>query len=222
MSSRRLVAAQPDGNHLERRFEKIRANLAGEDPYVLAFRTGSKFEQISAEEKTGSFKLAYWGKEIEVQFPEFNVIDYASGNDLNAFERTLIAYYFQDSDGAPLTGKWISFSELPDGKFYKTAFQGYTGKEILKTFGNDGNVFEQAALALKGKPIDVGDRAFSYQMLPMFRLAVVCWLGDDEFPPSYRILFDESAGHHLSADGCAIVGSMLAKRLIKAKHEVRT
>ncbi len=217
MSARKLVAAQPDGNHLDRRFEEIRTSLASEDPYVLAFRTGSKFEPTDGEDKAGIFKLAYWGKEIEVQFPAFDVIDVESRKALNAFEQTLIAYYFQDSDGMALTGKWIAFSELPDGMFYKTAFQGYTGKEILKAFGEEAEIFEQAALALNGKSVDIGDKAFSYQVLPMFRLAVVCWLGDDEFPPSYRILFDESAGHHLSADGCAIVGSMLAKRLIKAK-----
>jgi hypothetical protein len=134
----------------------------------------------------------------------------------------MLAYYFQDSDGMALTGKWIAFSELPDGMFYKAAFQGYTGKELLKTFGNDAEAFERAALSLGGKPADLGDRAFAFQMLPMFRLAAVCWLGDDEFPPSYRILFDESAGHHLTVDGCAIVGSMLTKRLIKAKREART
>ncbi|MBN2502744.1 MAG: DUF3786 domain-containing protein [Anaerolineales bacterium] len=217
MSARKLVAARPDGNHLERRFEEIRTSLASEDPYVLAFRTGSKFKPINEEDNAGVFRLAYWGKEIEVQFPAFDVLDVADGKLLNAFEQTLIAYYFQDSDGMALTGKWIAFSELPDGMFYKTAFQGYTGKEILKTFGEDAEAFERAALALNGKPVDIGDKAFSYQMLPMFRLAVVCWFGDDEFPPSYRVLFDESAGHHLSADGCAIVGSMLAKRLIKVK-----
>ena len=221
MSGRRLVAAQPDGNHLERRFEEIRANLAGEDPYKLAFRTGCKFTAENEGDAMGVFRLDYWGKEIEVSFPEFEMLDCANGNTLNAFEQTLIAYYFQDSDGAPLTGKWVAFSELPNGMFYKTAFQGYTGREIMKAFGDDTVAFEQAALALCGRPVDVGDRAFAYQVLPMLRLVVVCWQGDDEFPPSYRILFDESAGHHLSADGCAIVGSMLAKRLIKAKQIVK-
>ncbi|MFN2105113.1 MAG: DUF3786 domain-containing protein [Candidatus Promineifilaceae bacterium] len=47
-------------------------------------------------------------------------------------------------------------------------------------------------------------------------MAAVCWLGDEDFPTSYRILFDRSIEHHLPTDACAILGSMLTTRLTKA------
>jgi hypothetical protein len=52
----------------------------------------------------------------------------------------------------------------------------------------------------------------------MVSLMVVCWLGDEDFLTSYRILFDAAANHHLSTDACAVVGSTLTRRLLQA-HE---
>ena len=43
---------------------------------------------------------------------------------------------------------------------------------------------------------------------------VTYWLGDEDFPSSCKILFDESASHYLPIDGCAILGSMLVRRLL--------
>jgi hypothetical protein len=61
----------------------------------------------------------------------------------------------------------------------------------------------------------VGELAFAYQVLPHVRLLAACWLGDEEFPPSYRVLFDAAAGHHLTTDAYAILGSMLTRRLLR-------
>ena len=61
----------------------------------------------------------------------------------------------------------------------------------------------------------LGDRAFFFRVLPKVSLLAVCWLGDEDFPSSYNILFDAAVSHHLSTDACAIVGGTLTRRLIK-------
>jgi hypothetical protein len=45
-------------------------------------------------------------------------------------------------------------------------------------------------------------------------LAVVYHLGDENFPASCQILFDASACHYLPTDVCAILGSMLTRKLL--------
>jgi hypothetical protein len=139
---------------------------------------------------------------------------------LGTFDQAQLAYYFTLSDGTPQTGRWISFSELPDGTFYTQAFQGYTGNELLKVFGNDENRFANAAVQAGGRPAgmaqSIGDQAFIFRVLPHVSLMVVNWLGDEDFPASYRILFDAAASHHLTTDACAILGSTLTRRLVKA------
>jgi hypothetical protein len=42
------------------------------------------------------------------------------------------------------------------------------------------------------------------------------WLGDEDFPSSCKVLFDESASHYLPIDACAILGGMLTRKIIAA------
>ncbi|MGB3714558.1 MAG: DUF3786 domain-containing protein [Candidatus Promineifilaceae bacterium] len=204
-------------SQLGRRVEELNATLRDVEPGTLCVRTGASFEPGEAE--SGAFHLAYWGREISLTYPEFSCYK-QGGDELGIMDRAMLAYYFTTSDGTPLTGRWISFSELPDGKFYAQAFQGYSGGELAKVFENDVEGFTRTAVSIGGRNPDsgqpIGDMAFAYQVLPHVRLLVACWLGDEDFPPSYRVLFDAAAGHHLSTDAYAILGSMLTKRLIKA------
>jgi hypothetical protein len=50
----------------------------------------------------------------------------------------------------------------------------------------------------------------------MIRLACALWPGDEDFPSKASILFDASASHYMPTDGLALLGSGLARRLIKA------
>lgn len=203
-------------NPLGDRADEIRAELRGREPYDLANRTGAIYTPTG--DSGGEFKLALWGREVIFSFPDCTAKDALTGEVLNTFDQTLVLYYFHLSDGAPQDGRWIAFSELPDGKFYAQAYEGYTGQELTKTFGSDLQAFIEAAEKLGGRREFFGNIAYSYQVLPRLAIMVVCWLGDEDFPASYRILFDAAASHHLTTDGCAILGSTLARKLIKAKR----
>jgi hypothetical protein len=202
---------------LAKRVEELNATLRDCDTAMLSARVGASFEP--GEGDSGAFYLTYWGREVSLTYPQFSCFDKESGAELGIMDRAMLAYYFTTSDGMPLTGRWISFSELPSGTFYAQAFQGYTGGELAKTFENDEVGFTKAAESVDGYAPElghpVGELAFAYQVLPHVRLLAACWLGDEEFPPSYRVLFDAAAGHHLTTDAYAILGSMLTRRLLQ-------
>jgi hypothetical protein len=208
-------------SQLARRVEELNATLRDVDAAILCYRTGASFEPGEAD--TGAFHLTYWGREINLTYPEFSCYE-QNGDILAIMDRAMLAYYFTTSDGTSLTGRWISFSELPAGTFYAQAFQGYTGGELAKVFENDAAGFTRTALGIGGSRLDsgqpIGDLSFVFQVLPNVRMLVTCWLGDEDFPPSYRVLFDAAAGHHLATDAYAILGSMLTKRLVKAYREL--
>jgi hypothetical protein len=157
--------------------------------------------------------LLLWGADAVVTFPELVGYD-NSGQRFNPVLQALLVYYFFSSDGAASTGRYIAFSELPDGRFYAQAFQGYTGEELRRAFGDDRERFERAAQFLGGKHHPLGDSAYIFQFLPKVALLVVFWGGDEDFPSSYQVLFDTAAPHHLPTDACAIAGSLLTRHLI--------
>lgn len=202
-------------NPLAERADEIRAELQNSTPERVALRTGAIY--TPAGDTRGTFRLTLWDKEVLLAFPAFSATDAHNGAELNPFDQTMLLYYFHLSDGTPQSGTWIAFTELPDGKFYTQAFQGYTGQALLQTFGNDADGFAQAAEKLGGRRELFGNLAYSFQVLPRLALMVACWLGDEDFPASYRILFDAAAGHHLTTDACAILGSQLTQKIIQAK-----
>lgn len=197
---------------LERAAELWRG-LEGADPEVLAAHTGASYDAGA-----GALRLAVWGRPICVAHPGFAASAAETDAPLDPFTTLLLAYYFARADGTPESGKLIAFSELPDATFYTKAFQGYTGAELSRAFGNDLEGFSAAATALGGRPEPIGDRAFSFQALPLVRVTVACWQGDEDFPASYRVLFDAAISHHLPTDAGAILGSTITGKLIAAQR----
>jgi hypothetical protein len=206
---------QREKDALAQRVAEIGVELRGRDTAVLAHNTGAIYTETGSGQ--GEFRLPFWEREVILTWPDCVGRDARGSEALPVFSMAVLAYYFLLADGSPLTGEWIAFTELPDGQFYTQAFQGYTGQELVKTFGNDMEAFTRAAKQLGGQPEPLGDAAFSFRVLPKVSLLVVGWEGDEDFPPSYRVLFDEGNGRHLSTDACAILGSTLTRRLIKAK-----
>ena len=203
-----LNNARQEADALSERVSELHEDLRDTDPLVLAARTGAAYAD-------GSFRLPVWEDEVIVSFPGFVARDAASGRPVSAFVRALLAYYFFTADGTPPAGRWISFSELPDGIFYTQAFQSYTGRELVRRFGNDIDAFSRAAEKCGGKSIELGDAAYVFQALPRVILAAVGWQGDADFAPSYRLLFDRAVDHYLTTDACAVLGSALTRRLLR-------
>ena len=197
---------------LGNRVEEIREKIKDKDPEMLAVYTGAAY---SAE---GVFRLPFWSRDVSITFPDFIGHYVDTGEELNTFDMTMLAYYFDISDSVPLTGEWIAFKQIPGGLFYAQAFQGYSGDELLRVFGDDFDAFIRANEKLGGRREAFGSATYSYQILPHVPIMVVGWMGDEDFPSSYRMLFDASAHHHLVTDAYAILGSNLTKRLIKAKE----
>ncbi len=200
-----------DQEPLERRSDELREDLFQRDVNQLAELTGTT---LRSEDGESFFNFLFWGKPVQLFSRDFLARDTESQHPLPPIHQAMIMYYFHSSKGSPPTGNWISFSELADGQFYNSAFQGYTAQKLTQYFQTDYDKFETRNDALCGIKVDFGDGAFRYQILPQIAILIVYWKGDDEFPPSYKILFEDIADYHLPTDGCAILGSMLVGKLI--------
>ena len=203
------LAEKEQESGLNRRVNSLRVELQDRDPISLAQNTGALYAN-------GRFQLDVWNRKVTISERDFVAIDAQSGHTCDALTQAMLAYYFHTSDGTAIKGEWIAFRDLPDGQFYASAFQGYTGNKLAIVFGNKIEAFTDAAYEVDGNSQPIGDATYQFQALPRVPVAVVCWLGDEDFPTSYRVLFDRSIDHHLPTDACAILGSMLTAKLTKA------
>ncbi len=213
--------SKPDGSPplskpgLALRVDELRAALRPIPVNLLAERTGSSYHALGPGR--GEFRLSLFDSPLVVSFPEW-VVCQANGDVFPLHIQALIVYYFYTADGAPRVGEWISFAELPDGRIYDQAFQGYSGNEIVKAFGLDVEGFKRACERAGGRPENLGGAAYSFQALPRLPLLVNFWCGDEDFPSTCKILFDRSLGHYLPTDVAAILGGMLARKITGQKR----
>ena len=196
------------------RVDELRSTLRVQDPELVAVRSGSSW--LTLGPGRGELHIPVWGKVQILCFPQLTGCN-EKDDRLPDFQLALLLYYLLTADGSSLTGKWVSFADLPDGRMYNAAFQGYSGDEIVKQFGLDMDGFKQTCEKAGGKPVEMGSASFIFQALPKVPLMLTYWLGDEDFPSSCKVLFDESASHYLPIDVCAILGSMLTRRLGMAK-----
>ena len=185
-------------------------------PELLAERTGARYRTLGPGR--GEFHLSVFDAPVLVTYPGLEGIDIRD-EPLPLPTQAVLAYYFHTSDGTPLTGEWVSFADLPDGRTYNQAFQGYSGDELVKIFGMDLEAFRAACESSGGVEATLGDASFIFYALPRMPLQVAYWCGDEDFPSSCKMLFDRAVSHYMPTDVCAILGGMLARRLVKASGE---
>jgi hypothetical protein len=94
-------------------------------------------------------------------------------------------------------------------------FKAIAETNLVKTFQLDVEAFKAACEKGGGVATSAGDAAYIFNALPRLPLLVNYWCGDEDFPSSCKILFDSSVSHYLPTDVCAILGSMLTRKLIK-------
>ena len=196
-----------------RRAAELRSQLLTVPAAQLATRTATVY--IPGEDGDGEFQLTLFGSEVRCSCPDFTFSS-VSGVALPEFQQLLLLYYFATADGTALSGRWVSFADLPGGRMYASAFQGYSGDEIVKVFGEDLPAFRNACERVHGQAEPgVGDAAYTFQALPRVSARFVYWQGDEDFPSSCKILFDAVATCYVPIDACAIIGSTLARKIIK-------
>jgi hypothetical protein len=195
------------------RIDELSARLALEFPEKLAENTGAVYLELG--QGRGEFHLEFLGLPILVTFPGFSAISLIDDAPITLINHALLLYYFVHSDGTGLRQKWISFSELPEGRIYSSAFQGYTGDELARTFGFNLSGFHSACRTAGGVQVNFGDAAYRFNPLPRLDLLVVYYLGDEDFPSSCKVLFAGNASHYLPAEACAILGGSLVKKIKK-------
>jgi hypothetical protein len=194
--------------------ERLRQTLREVSPEDLARRTGAAY--TSQGPGNGMLSLQLWGTPVALQIPEF-VARRPDSTPLPLPVQALLVYYLTTSDGSTPVGEWVSFADLPGGRVYAQAFQGYSGNVLTRTFGEDIAAFRRACLAAGGTLVKLSDAAFAFAALPRVPLLVTYWQGEEEFPSTSKILFDPTATNHLPIDVCAILGSMLVSKIMKAR-----
>ncbi len=187
--------------------------LKNADPRQQAEKGGFTFTPGSGIE------ITFFGKTYRIA-PDSCGFESPDESVISLVTKGIVLHYILEADGFPLANKWITYGEIPGGMTYAGVFRRRVILPFLNAFGQDLNGFKKAAEHLKGVPALMGDAAFSFQIFPKVPVTLVLWAGDEEFPPSGKMLFDASIDHYLPLEDVVVMGEMIVSRL-KAAKELR-
>lgn len=189
--------------------------LKEKNPDLLARFAGLRTER----DKDGRtfFAIPFLNEEVRLGWPEMDFMLTSAGREIPVQQQVLIIHYLQgawSSKGARITGEWISFQDLPDGRFYIGPFHNRAKVPLVQAFGERPEKLVEIASAVYGaRPLTQGDFSVLIQVFPLVPVALVLWKGDEEFTPEGNILFDRNITGIFSAEDVAWLSGMVVYSL---------
>ena len=194
-----------------------KAELSGKNPNEIAGYAGA--EMRGGGEENSCICFNFLNREILISWPDIEFsYNKTPEKEMSIQEKILLLHYLHGayaSKGPTVTEEWISFQEVPDGKFYLDAFHRRARDPLIRAFGEKPELLERLAKeAFQAVPADQGDVSVVVQALPLVPIELIIWAGDDEFPPSGNILFDRSIIDIISAEDIAWLSGMIVYPLM--------
>lgn len=132
-------------------------------------------------------------------YPARKIIEPVEGNrcDHNEFNFHLaILHYLLEAAPVGVKGTWIAEKDIPGGGLFFRGYHKLPVDPLKELLGSRPELFRAVAARVGGIPMDMGDMAFQFRVLPRIPLILVLWQADDEFDPELKVLFDETVHQH--------------------------
>ncbi len=194
----------------------VSEKLSDKNPELVARISGAEISR----DKEGRAKLVLntLNQKVSITWPDFLFSSQKAEAEIPIEQQVLYLHYLYgawSSSGPRTTGDWISFQEIPDGRFYMDAFQRRAKNPMVMTFGEKPELLLRVATEMYGAvPFNQGDVSVVVRALPLVPIALILWKGDEEFPPEGNILFDRTIVGILSAEDIAWLSGMVVYPLI--------
>ncbi len=158
--------------------------------------------------------IDYLDQSYQITFPEGEV-SLTTGEEVPIRDKILILHYFIQAKGTPLSGKLITYKELPDGIIYFPVFSKRAIQPIVTFFGSEPEQLLKTAEILGGYKANYGDAAVTISAFSRVPVTIVLWQGDAEFAPQGSILFDSTISDYLTNDDLHTLCENITWRMVR-------
>ncbi len=155
-----------------------------------------------------AFHLTLLGRDYHISWPEY-AIDASVPLPVQTF---LLRRLIEGRDGAWL-GTWKTFRELPWGEMYHKPYSGRVLTRAAFTFGTRAAKFAAACEALGAKKLPHGDAGYEFEFFGPFKMQILVWEGDDEFPPNAQVLYSDNFADCFAAEDRVVAGDILISHI---------
>jgi len=147
------------------------------------------------------YTIKVWGDQYLIDLQNSRIENIApTGPPPHEYFYLFIIYYLLQVKDVPLVNEWISEKDLPGGPTFFRGPHLVPTEIICRKFGNDIQAFSSWCEKLGGIQIEMADAAFRFEITPDIPVAVLYWIGDEDFPAEAKILYDRSIIEQLTLD----------------------
>jgi hypothetical protein len=187
--------------------EKLKSEIGHLDLAEAASRVGAGFSG-------GKLTLKILGKDFSVD---------TRGNltteiHINPWVAVPFLTYVLHGQGLPVSGKWVSFRELTEGRERYPLFHKRCEEPMKKVADLYTPLFDDIVHLFGGKQVDKqfeSDISVVLQPLPKVPVMICYWLPEDGMDSSLYIFFDETADRNLDIGSVFNLGTGLAQMFTK-------
>ena len=182
--------------------------------YVQLF-TQLQPEQTAAKWDGGKFYVNLLNREFAISHPTYAIEPLDGGEIPSLPVQTFLLRYLLEGKAADWAGTWKTFRQMPWGETYATPFAGRVLTRAAFTFGFRLDAFRSACEKLGGTAVNHGDAGYQFDLIGDYKMQILVWAGDEEFPPSTQILYSDNFAVGFTAEDRVVAGDILIS-LLKA------
>ena len=181
--------------------------------YEEKFRTldpASVPERLKAVKWDGSeFTVNLLGRDFVISHPDYAIRALDEGKLPPLPVQTFLLRYLLESRDVSWGSQWKTFREMPWGEMY---IKPYTGRVLTRaafTFGTRLAAFKAAAEKMGAQVVKHGDAGYEFCLIGGYRMQILVWEGDEEFPPNAQILYSDNFADGFAAEDRVVAGDIL-------------
>ncbi len=191
-------------------FQLAREQLAGiENIEQQCLKSGAEYDNSRKAVIIKYLNQPYLIKPLDAE------VSSMSGETVPIIDTILILHYFTLAKGTPLSGKVITYKELPEGLLYFPTYYKRTLKPLVNYFGDEPHRLLDVAQKLGGRAADYGDVATTIDAFSRVPVTLVIWKGDEELSPEGSLMFDSTISDYLPTEDITVLCETITWRLIR-------
>ena len=178
------------------------------EPKEAASRCG-----VDYDEEKQQFHIRLMGYRYLVDYPKFAL--HPENGEEGAVRcsemvpaKIIVLRFLISGQSVKSTGKYLTYREVPWGEVYFRQFEGRCLTRLKFAFGFKLDQFAEAMEKLGAEKISMGDAAYEFEFINGLHVRFILWAGDEEFPPSSQILFEDNFPYAYQAEDLAVVGDI--------------
>ena len=155
------------------------------------------------------FTVKLLGREFAISHPDYTIRAMDDGKLPPLPTQTFLLRYLLESRDVAWAGQWKTFREMPWGEMY---IKPYTGRVLTRaafTFGTRVAAFKAAAEKMGAEAVKHGDAGYLFDLIGGYKMQILVWEGDDEFPPNAQVLYSDNFADGFAAEDRVVAGDIL-------------